>query len=714
MGFLTPMLLAGVAAVAVPVVLHLVMRRKSRQMMFPALRFVQQRRDSNRRRMRLRHWLLLALRCALVAGIAVALARPTLKGTGLRGKEGAPLAVAVVVDNSLRMQYVHQNRSRLEQAAETAQELVGKLPEEAMVAVCDLGRAAGGFAPDLSAATSRLRNLRAAPDARPLAAVVVEAIAMVAAEEERRQEVFVFTDLTAAAWTADSLEAVNASLAAAPDVRVYVFDVGVAAPKNAALGELKLRRNVLRPGEPLEIELTLASNTGGAAPLVELSLATDDGRLEKRGQRIVELDANGTGRATFAEIADLPLGTHQGVVQLLTADPLAVDNARYFTVEVRPPARVLLLAASEQDARLMRLALDPPLVGVPTRFDCTAAAFTKAGDQVFEDYQAVLLLDPSQLTVDLWKRLDEYAAGGGGVGVFLGHNADFQALNTTEPQRVLGGTLERVSRDATYLRPRRLDHPALAGLRSYEEGFPWPLCQVYRYWQVTPTNDAYVVATYANDDPAVVERTIGRGRLLTVTTPFSDPLNAEGREPWNSLLSTDVAYPFVALCDQLVGYLAQDADERLDYVAGETARLRLGPQVQMSNYVLRTPDGQASGRVATGDEELAVSVTDQLGNYRLTAGGEAKTLDRGFSVNAAPEMSELERVDPATFAAALPEDRFRLADDLDEVEAYVNVGRAGRELYPWAIALVALVWGAEHILANRFYRQPKSIAKETN
>jgi hypothetical protein len=55
----------------------------------------------------------------------------------------------------------------------------------------------------------------------------------------------------------------------------------------------------------------------------------------------------------------------------------------------------------------------------------------------------------------------------------------------------------------------------------------------------------------------------------------------------------------------------------------------------------------------------------------------------------------------------LPKDRVRLADNLDEVEAYVSVGRSGRELYPWAIALVAMVWGAEHVLANRFYRSTK-------
>jgi hypothetical protein len=140
--------------------------------------------------------------------------------------------------------------------------------------------------------------------------------------------------------------------------------------------------------------------------------------------------------------------------------------------------------------------------------------------------------------------------------------------------------------------------------------------------------------------------------------------------------------------------------------------VRLGPRDQISSYVLHTPDGQASTRVApAGESEIAVGATDALGNYRLTAGGQKQKLDRGFSVNAAPELSSLDRVDPAALADALPKDRFRTANDMDAVEKYVNIGRSGRELYPWAIVLVALVWGSEHVLANRFYRDPKPSEK---
>src|SRR5687767_1503834 len=67
MGFVTPALLGGAALVALPIVLHLIMRRETKKLLFPALRFVQRRQSVNQHRLRLRHWLLLALRCAIIA-----------------------------------------------------------------------------------------------------------------------------------------------------------------------------------------------------------------------------------------------------------------------------------------------------------------------------------------------------------------------------------------------------------------------------------------------------------------------------------------------------------------------------------------------------------------------------------------------------------------------------------------------------------------------
>ncbi len=145
MGFVTPALLGGALLIGVPIVLHLIMKREVQQLMFPALRFVQRRRSLNQHRLRLRHLLLLALRCAIIALLAMAVARPTLRGAGgAAGKEGGPIATVLLFDNSLRMQYQHENQTRLERAKELGKWLVQQLPNDKPVTVIDRAGASGG------------------------------------------------------------------------------------------------------------------------------------------------------------------------------------------------------------------------------------------------------------------------------------------------------------------------------------------------------------------------------------------------------------------------------------------------------------------------------------------------------------------------------------------------------------------------------------------
>jgi hypothetical protein len=108
----------------------------------------------------------------------------------------------------------------------------------------------------------------------------------------------------------------------------------------------------------------------------------------------------------------------------------------------------------------------------------------------------------------------------------------------------------------------------------------------------------------------------------------------------------------------------------------------------------------------SGQDAIRISSAEALGNYRLVAGGKSRKLDRGFSINATADSSLLTRVDPVSITALLPAERVHLARTLDDVQHDVDLDRKGRELFPWAILLVALVWGAEHLLANRFYRGP--------
>src|SRR3954447_2011831 len=706
MGFVTPALLAGAALVAVPIVLHLIMRREAQRIKFPALRFVQQRRNVNQHRLRLRHLLLLALRCAIIAFLAFALARPTLRGAGASGKAGAPMAAALVFDNSLRMQYEQDDKTRLAKAKELAGWLVNQLPVECPVTVVDRAGRQRGQDLEHDAAELRIERMELGAAVRPMGDALGDAVRWLETKKDYRGELYVFTDMAAAAWPEERLSKVAKSLDQLPGANVYLIDVGAAEPKDSGLGRLKLSSERIAPGGLLQLNTELnviGSKEKANETTVELFVGDGNGKLEKRGQQVVALSRERPMPVEFS-LSGLKLGTHQGMLRIVGRDGLASDDVRYFTVDVRPPSKVLLLAEKASDALFVREALSPSSATglVQSKFECTVGTFDKLKDVQLGDFAAVCLLDPPPLPNDQWQPLANFVDGGGGLGIFLGRHARREELNGAEAQKLLPGKLRWQSREPTYLRPVAVEHPALHELGELAGTAPWSEFPVFKYWELEAgTEPAQVVATFANGKPALLARQIGAGSVIVMTTSISD---SASDDPWNLLPTGPEPWPFLALVNGVVQHLAGAGRTQLNYLAGQTIVLPLSAEEQVSSYVLQRPDGNSVRQSLTsGQRNLSIATTEALGNYRVRAGGRQERLDRGFSVNAPAEMSRLDRVPAADAVKALGRERARVATNREEISLRVGLGRIGRELFPILILAVALAMAAEQLLANRFY-----------
>jgi aerotolerance regulator-like protein len=705
LGFVTPALIGGAALIAVPIVLHLIMRRESQLLKFPALRFVQQRRTLNQHRLRLRHLLLLALRCAIIAFLAFALARPTLRGSGAAGKEGAPIASALVFDNSLRMQYDQDGKTRLQKAKELAGWLVEQLPAEDPLTIVDRAGRQRGQDLDRDAAALRIERLELSSEVRPLVEALNDALRWLEGKKDYRGEIYVFTDMAAEAWPQETLTQLAKSLDSLPGANIYLIDVGTKEPKNVGLSGLKLSSERIAPGGLLQLNtelVTIGAASNGNERTVELYVDDGANKAEKRGQQVVSLSRDRP--AVEFSVSGLKLGTHQGYVRIVGRDGLACDDVRYFTVEVRPPSKVLLLATKAEDALFVREALSPTGAGglMQSRFACQVGTFDQIQSFQLADFAAVCLLNPPPLPDESWRSLVSFAENGGGVGISLGRNARREEMNGAEAQKLLPGKLRWQSRDVTYLRPVAVEHPALRELHDLADTAPWSEFPVFKYWELEAgTEPAQVVATFANGKAALVERQIGAGSVILVTTSLSD---AAYDDPWNVLPTGPEPWPFLALANGVVQYLAGAGKSQLNYVAGQTIVLPLSLEEQVSSYVLQLPDGSAVRQsLSPGQRNLSIAATEAIGNYHVRAGGQKERLDRGFSVNTPVEASRLDRIDATEAVKTLGGERARVATNREEIELRVGLGRVGRELFPALILAVALAMAAEQLLSNRFY-----------
>jgi hypothetical protein len=400
---------------------------------------------------------------------------------------------------------------------------------------------------------------------------------------------------------------------------------------------------------------------------------------------------------------------YHGTLRLTSGDALPIDAIRYFTVEVQTPPTVLAVAPEGVAASLATEAIAPRELSKSGQalFRVDTIDQQQLAGQVLDEYQAVLLLDPGPLPATAWNRLGDFVRAGGGLGIFLGRNASpMSAFAEPAAQSLLPGPLKRqwnAGNRLCYLAPQQFNHPALSGFRTVGSSVPWSEMPVDKHWLFGElADDVETITYYSNREPALLERRIDEGRVVTMTTPVTDRSFEQGREPWNLLPSALGNWPFVVLMHDLTAYLAGSGDWQLNYLVGESAELANDRRRYPQRYELFLPD-QAPQSVTSLDDRLAVNFTSAAGTYRLKG-----TLDgpvsRGFSVNYAPDASRLQRAEVSLLDAALGEDRYRLLTGSQQIERELTDVRVGREFYPHLLVLAALVLALEQLMANLFYR----------
>ena len=164
--------------------------------------------------------------------------------------------------------------------------------------------------------------------------------------------------------------------------------------------------------------------------------------------------------------------------------------------------------------------------------------------------------------------------------------------------------------------------------------------------------------------------------------------------------------PRMMLVNGMMAYAVGSSQQQLNYSAGQTAVLPVDEQSRQRSYVLSTPGGLKFPLPADLKQHtLVVTATEQPGNYRVQAGGLASGVDRGFSVNLAPEQTQLDRLDDKQAKELFGPFKVPIAHSREQINRSINIARVGRELYPPLIFLVAMVLAMEYFVANRFYKE---------
>ena len=719
--FVNSVLLVGLAAAALPILIHLFSRRRTRTVEFPSLEFLQEVSRKKVRRIQLRQLLLLLMRVLIIALFALAIARPTVR-SGVGGIGRGNSTVAILLDNSFSMAARDPARADLpppvgagepgspapqegtvfETAKRRALEILSmmrdgdrgilvlagepvRLPYES--AISDLG---------LLRKEIEQAMLAAAPGDLPRA--VERAAALLAESRTPNRELYIVSDfqrIDLERWRAD-LASAGDTLAgsAAPlpeDVRVYLVPARVLPVDNMAIERVRMDLSGTSAEAGARLFATVANHSDREARDVVVRALPEGEEGEALGEAYVTVPPGGRTDATLL-LRRLP-GSGQLSVRL-APDPLSLDNVGYLVTEQPGLRRILIVSGaaepeSEAAVRYARLALDP--TGSQEFFQVETASADDPGLADRFDADAVVLLDVARLPATVVERLDRYRAEGGGILVVLGGRTDPRTYNTTIFPRLAAIELLGARGDPDLpdvyrsLRVSASGHPIFEGFPA-GAGATLTSARFTRVLQAREGETARVIAEFSGGLPALIED----HNLLVLTSSLDGD--------WNDLPTSGA---FVPLLHRMLAYLITQGSGGDGRRVGEILEQTIDPAlVQNQAVFFLDPQG---ARIETARSERDGKIRFQSPPVSLPGVHQLVREDGGrlglYAVNLDTRESDL-RPAPESWLPALFDPPAVLLPPEGEVSRELIEARYGRELW-WTLLLIVLGLMAAESLVGR-------------
>ena len=680
---INPLLLAGLAALVVPVLVHLVQREDRSGLGFPSLMFVRQIPFRARRRRTFRDRALLALRCLALIASVLAFAAPYVANNANRVSEpAAERDVVILLDRSYSMGH----RQRWQTAVRAVGERIDALtPGErvALVTFDDSARLVQGLTADRARLRTSLDAVAPGDGATRVAPAFALAARVLAEGGARQGGVVLISDLQRSGFAATDALVLDAA------VQLEVIPIAGPIGPNAAVMDAQLEAGTDTAGNALAVRVR---NTGDAALTGGRMALLVDGRASEQRKLELAVGEERTFRLPVVVARDRPTP----VTVRVGPDELTADNRHHAVLVAGRRLTVAMIESSVRRAHqgvfleeALRLSPSP---GIALRRLASGTFSARDLDGV----DVVILDDLAPPGDQSAQILAAFIAGGGGLLVVAGPATDGPwpaALADFLPGAV--GPAVTPDEAGLSMVADMPDHPLSIRLGFAPDGsFSQVRVTVYR--SLRPAATDRVIIRLNDGTPLLVERTSGSGRVLVLATT-ADPR-------WGTLA---VEPGFVPLVHAMVDYLAHHTPAVGAFVLGDT--------VDLADYAGALPgatdwrpflEGGGSAVIETpsgGERRLAAGHTlytaPAIGIYQAhRAGGRSTTMP--FAVNGERSESVLTALAPDTLAERLV--RREASDAVMTAQTPRASATAGREhLGWWFLALAALLLALESLIANR-------------
>ncbi len=714
MTFLNPFILIGLAAAAIPVLLHLLNLRKLRTIEFSTLTFLKELQKTKIRRIKIRQWLLLVLRTLLVILLVMAFARPTLRGTlaGAFGERARTTSV-FILDDSQSMTALDDGGEFFEQAKESALRVLDLFKdgdEVVLLKLSDVRRGTTGEVRptrNIELLRSTLRETKPSFHHNTIEDALRLSAKLLSASTNFNKEIYLVSDFQQGTVASKPPALFTPENLFPEPTRLFLVNIGKAQPKNVGLESVTIPNSLFEPGKPFTVRARVHNADKSALRNHVASLYVNGERV---AQQAVDLQGGSSADIEFTAVPK-STGIVEGMVELEN-DDLEFDNRRFFTFEIPAQIRVLLVGSSG-DVQYIRLALGARQTSTGSALLVREVLPERLSASDVNAANVIVVSNPRDLTTIQADKFQSFLRAGGGLIVFPGaqtlpnsYNSGFasklklpQLLAVEHLQTKSSETESFVTFDRVELR-----HPLFQGMfeespvppsprqqPGHQRSVESPQIKSYARFQTPP--QARTVIALSNGVPFLLELNTGGGRVLI----FSTAANPE----WSDFPLKGL---FVPLVHRSVSYLAQGPLKQHDLLVGEeeTVRSRLHSN-QRWTILSPTKDETVVQPSSTGTESVVrFHETDMPGIYAVNSG---KTVVQKFAVNMNPDESRTAKIEESELAKVfqrlgITEQSLRRVQATPDIRQAVLQARFGVELWKQFLIAALIIAIAEMLVAR--------------
>ncbi len=673
MTFLNPTILFGLIAASIPVIIHLLNLKKLKKIEFSTIAFLKELQQSKIRRVKLKQWLLLALRTLIILFIVTAFARPTLQNVSLLGTASAAKSSTVfILDNTFSMSAVTDKGSYLNQAKQIIKEILDESQtgdEFAVISISGVGKNYFQFTDDKTQFLKTIDDINPSYISRTLHEAMIEAGQIIASAANPNKEIYILSDFQKSRIVNDPYISIASAVIFPSDTKLYQINIISKEPTNLAITDFEVNNQIFEINKSSGFTATITNYFNREVKNRIVSLFIND---KREAQQTVTLKTGATKQITFEATLK-----ESGLVKIsveLENDDIIQDNSRFISIYIPAQISLAIFTDNISDAYYINAALATN--DLTNSINITNRSTDQIQSTDLHKYDCVFIIG-ADFTAGL-ENLRQYIYDGGEIILTPGSKSSLEEfksvltnLNLPKPESLISDNNKMIT--VSLFDKIDFDHPLFSNLFIEDEKRLIESPKIFRYFKITTTGLGKNIISLLDGSPFLSEYQIGKGKVLLY--------NAAPILTWSDFSLKGI---FAPLINKSVRYLVNQTRNTESIFAGDDIFVDISKGTALQ-IITNRPDSTtdySSSKDFGNKKFFKYSNTDLTGIYTFYAGD--KLLDYA-EVNTDPRESIMDYLSPGEFSDYLTNinykgNVFNINPD-EDFTASIKQSRYGTELW---------------------------------